>query len=359
MHRDSTTFNNCIFEILIKTSTMKKISLLLISIVLLSCTQEKKNYVTISGTVLNNTEKTVNIENQAYRKQISIDENGHFKDTLHLKNVEKLASYEENFYGISVGQNRTFSFLQNGFDIELTIDGDNFTFSGEGAQNTNYIKEKLEIGSKFMQIPVYFELEKEAFEEKLAEAKATFDGLLVKYAAIDVAFAKAESENNTQLYTTLTENYEEQHNLLKNTSKGSESPAFTNYENYKGGTSSLADFKGKYVYIDVWATWCGPCIQQIPFLQTLEKKYHGKNIEFISISIDKANVKDKWKQMIADKNMGGVQLFAGEDQSFSRAYQISGIPRFILIDPEGNIVEANAPRPSDPNLTNIFTDLGL
>ena len=62
---------------------------------------------------------------------------------------------------------------------------------------------------------------------------------------------------------------------------GTPSPAF-DYENHKGGTTSLESLKGKYVYIDVWATWCGPCIAQIPFLKELEKEYHGKNIEFVS-----------------------------------------------------------------------------
>ena len=338
---------------------MKKISLVLVSIVLFSCSNEKKDYMNLSGTVTNNFEKKLTIQSQNYSKEITIDENGNFKDTLHLKKVEDLATYEENFYGISVGQNRTFSFIQNGFDLELTINGNNFTFEGEGAQNTNYIKEKLETGSKFMQIPSYFSLEKEAFEAKLSEAKSTFDGLLDKYPTIDTSFAKAEKENNEQLYSTLTENYEEQFNLLKSTGKGNPSPIFSNYENHKGGTSSLEDFKGKYVYIDVWATWCGPCKQQIPFLQSLEQKYHGKNIEFVSISIDQLNMKGAWKNMIAEKKMGGIQLFAGSDKSFANAYQISGIPRFILIDPQGNIVEANAPRPSDPNLTSILTQLGL
>ena len=338
---------------------MKKITLILAAISLFSCSDTKKDYLTLSGTVLNTSENTLIVENQHYNKKIEIDKDGHFKDTLHLKNVQDLASYEENFYGITVGQNRTFSYIQNGFDLELTIDGDNFDFKGKGAQNTNYIKEKLETGSKYMNIPEYFKLEKEAFEQQVSEAKSTFDALLVKYNDLDPAFAKAEKENNEQLYTTLNENYEEQHNLLKSTSKGSPSPKFEGYENYKGGNNSLDDYKGKYVYIDVWATWCGPCKQQIPFLQTLEKKYHNKNIEFVSISIDNPAAKDAWKTMIKDKNMGGVQLFAGGDQSFSRAYQISGIPRFILIDPQGNIVEANAPRPSDPSLTELFTELGI
>ena len=69
---------------------MKKIVLVLASIVLFSCSNEKKDYLTISGTVINSPEKTLIIENQNYNKQISIDEKGHFKDTLHLKKVADL-----------------------------------------------------------------------------------------------------------------------------------------------------------------------------------------------------------------------------------------------------------------------------
>ena len=65
--------------------------------------------------------------------------------------------------------------------------------------------------------------------------------------------------------------------------KGAPSPSFVDYENYNGGKTSLADLKGKYVYIDVWATWCGPCKAEIPSLKKIEKEYHGKNIAFVSV----------------------------------------------------------------------------
>ena len=58
------------------------------------------------------------------------------------------------------------------------------------------------------------------------------------------------------------------------------------FENYAGETSSLEDFKGRYVYIDVWATWCGPCKKEIPYLKAIEEKFHNRNIEFVSISVD-------------------------------------------------------------------------
>ncbi len=143
--------------------------------------------------------------------------------------------------------------------------------------------------------------------------------------------------------------------------KGNPSPIFENYENYKGGTTSLSDFKGKYVYVDVWATWCGPCKAEIPFMKKVEEKYHGKNIAFVSVSVDKQNKKADWKKMIEDKKMAGVQLIADKDwsSSFVQKYGIRGIPRFILIDPQGNIVNANAPRPSSNELIKLFDSLGL
>jgi len=147
----------------------------------------------------------------------------------------------------------------------------------------------------------------------------------------------------------------ERYNTVKVLTKGSPSPTFA-YENNKGGTTSLADLKGKNVYIDVWATWCGPCIREIPHLKEIEEEYSGKDIAFISISIDVQKDHDKWKKMIEAKELGGTQLFADNNwkSKFVTDYAISGIPRFILIDKEGNIVSANAPRPSSDAIGPLF-----
>lgn len=148
---------------------------------------------------------------------------------------------------------------------------------------------------------------------------------------------------------------------LKAIAPGEPSPKFVAYENHAGGTTSLEDLSGKYVYIDVWATWCGPCIAEIPSLKKVEKQYHGKNIEFVSISIDEEKAYDKWKEMVKEKELSGVQLLADNawQSDFVQDYQIMGIPRFILIDPNGNIVDANAPRPSNPRLVEVFEELGI
>jgi thiol-disulfide isomerase/thioredoxin len=151
------------------------------------------------------------------------------------------------------------------------------------------------------------------------------------------------------------------YNKVKKLAKGMPSPKFKDYENHKGGTTSLEDLKGKYVYIDVWATWCGPCIREIPSLKEVEKQFHDKNIAFVSTSIDVAKDHKVWESMVKEKQLGGIQLLADNDwnSQFVKDYAIEGIPRFILIDPDGNIVSADAPRPSDPNLIEMLKALKI
>ncbi|GEM_PF-2454825 len=118
----------------------------------------------------------------------------------------------------------------------------------------------------------------------------------------------------------------------------------------------LSDLKGKRVYIDVWATWCGPCIREIPALKKLEAELHGENVEFVSISIDNVKDKEKWLDFIAEKELTGLQLMAEGDwkSDIATAYNIKGIPRFLLIDEAGKIISANAPRPSSPDIKAVL-----
>jgi len=162
------------------------------------------------------------------------------------------------------------------------------------------------------------------------------------------------SNPNPENLAQVTERY----TLLKTLTKGKPSPEFT-YENHKGGETSLKDLSGKYVYIDVWATWCGPCIREIPSLKIVEEEYHNKNIEFVSISIDVEKDYEKWRAMVTDKELGGIQLMADNDwnSKFVTSYGIKGIPRFILVDPQGAIVTSDAPRPSNPELRTLLNSL--
>lgn len=138
---------------------------------------------------------------------------------------------------------------------------------------------------------------------------------------------------------------------------GSPSPKFSNYENFNGGTTSLDDFKGKVTYIDIWATWCLPCRGEIPALKELEKKFHGKDVAFVSISIDQN--KDEWKEFVKSEDLKGVQLFVENafESQFIQDYGIRQIPTFIIIDKEGKIVNADAPRPSSDEITGLLEGL--
>ena len=143
----------------------------------------------------------------------------------------------------------------------------------------------------------------------------------------------------------------EQINSLK---KGNPSPTF-NYLDSSGKSVSLASLLGKLVYVDVWATWCGPCKAQIPYLKELEEKYRTKEVAFVSISIDQLKDSTKWKKMIVDKELKGIQIMADNAwrSTFVKDYIIEGIPRFILIDQSGNILSPNAPRPASYNEGNF------
>ena len=103
--------------------------------------------------------------------------------------------------------------------------------------------------------------------------------------------------------------------------------------------------------LNFWATWCGPCLAQIPYLKELEEKYRSKEVAFVSLSIDQLKDSTKWKKMIVDKELEGIQIIADNAwrSAFVKDYLIEGIPRFILIDQSGNIISPNAPRPASYN----------
>jgi thiol-disulfide isomerase/thioredoxin len=134
----------------------------------------------------------------------------------------------------------------------------------------------------------------------------------------------------------------------RSNTKGSVLAGF-NYENHKGGLTSLSALKGKYVYIDIWATWCGPCIKEFPDLKKLMNDYKGNpNIEFLCISVDSEADYQKWRSFVTEKQLDGIQLIADKsfDSDFMKFLNVSLIPRNVLIDPQGNIISSAGLRPS-------------
>ena len=154
----------------------------------------------------------------------------------------------------------------------------------------------------------------------------------------------------------VSEKYEKLAGLLP----GKAAPEF-NFDNFAGGKTALQSLKGKYVYIDFWATWCKPCKEEIPALKSIEAKYSGRKVEFVSISLDVDKDREKWQNLVRKENLQGLQLIDGSgfDSPVAASYLITSIPRFVLIDPDGKIVNAAAPRPSDPELAKLLDSLLL
>lgn len=122
------------------------------------------------------------------------------------------------------------------------------------------------------------------------------------------------------------------------------------YPDIDGKVHSLSDYKGKVVVVDVWATWCGPCLKEIPFFKKLKDEFEGREVVFMGISVDKD--KFKWEAYVKTENLAGIQL-RGTD-GIRESYQIKGIPRFMVFDKAGKIITVEAPRPSDPALKQMI-----
>lgn len=138
------------------------------------------------------------------------------------------------------------------------------------------------------------------------------------------------------------------------TVKGAAFPESVVLKDAEGNTVDFSMFKGKYVYIDLWASWCGPCIKEVPHLQKLEAELENKNVVFLSISVDAKE--EQWKAKMKQLNMHGNQLH-NKDNSLCNNLNVKGIPFFLIYDKEGNLYMYNAPRPSHPGLKILLEEL--
>ena len=136
--------------------------------------------------------------------------------------------------------------------------------------------------------------------------------------------------------------------------KGRKAPHFSLLDK-DGNRKNLSDWLGNYVYIDVWATWCGPCCRELPAFHKLKEEFKDKPICFVSISIDADEA--AWRAKIEKDSLDGIQLRVNEEDTFKKDYKISWIPRFLLIDREGKVLDANMTRPSDTKTIEKLTAL--
>ncbi len=164
-----------------------------------------------------------------------------------------------------------------------------------------------------------------------------------------------EAIHQKALTLVKTEKYrewvEKVYNANKNLVPGTEALDCT-LEATDGTTCNLSDLFGKVIYLDIWATWCGPCCEEIPYMEKIAEHFKGDNrIMPVSISVD--SNKDAWHKKLKADNPQWAQYLCGD---FTELYGITGIPRFLLIGKDGKIITTDAPRPSDPKCIDFINE---
>jgi len=152
--------------------------------------------------------------------------------------------------------------------------------------------------------------------------------------------------NQAMLVNSMFRNeIEEVRDKVKKYAKGAIAPAFS-FPDMNGKMVSLSDFKGKIVYLDVWASWCGPCRREIPAAKELEKQMHGKDVVFLCVSVDGDEA--AWKKIVKEKELTGVHIHSKGDfeSEMAKLYNIRSIPSYMIIDRNGKIWKMGAERPS-------------
>ncbi len=223
---------------------------------------------------------------------------------------------------------------------------------------SSYISNRYEFLKKEAQIKTY---SKDYVKEQYQLANMLLSGKVsdfVRAKIIKDGLQYAEWQKAEQLYheektnfpqskflASLTEIYEE----LKRLAPGQPAPLFT-LKDIEGKEVSLSDFKGKVVYLDIWASWCGPCIAEIPHAKKLKERMKGKDIVFLYVTIDE-NEK-AWRDMVKNKEMEGVHLISegGWASKINKLYGVNAVPTYFLIGKDGKIFNNRPPRPSSPEI---------
>jgi thiol-disulfide isomerase/thioredoxin len=336
---------------------MKKLLFIIYFIFSISSFGQTIKFATFEADIVNSDGPIyISIKDKVVKKLVK-NSDGVYKDTLNVR---------QGSYKLFDGKNTLVISLNNECNLKLKMDANNvdetIIFSGLGSEVNNYLAQsaiavkKINFAEIFATDEITFQMKMEQLKQSDMERLDKYvikpdiksnirKGIELQYERLPIVYKKYKEK------AAAAKLERDAKNIELNKMNTTISPLF-NYRNFKGGKSKLEDFKGKFVYIDIWATWCGPCMREIPFLQKLEERYKDKNIVFVSISIDKQNDIDKWKAVVKEKQLGGVQLLADNDwnSNFVTAFGVKSIPRFILINPNGVVVSAVAERPSNPEL---------
>lgn len=363
-----------------KNLVVQYISLnLLLWALISSCGSKPKGTPSITGTIEGAAGQTIYLEMLEPQKAIILD-SAKIEDNGSFAFYKKAG--ERNFYQLRVGNQKPNNNIVANSNIMVIITDSSealhitasypncsASYVVEGSEETSLLKEintvvlanqaRIDsLNKAYQQNPETFDQEKanellntfkannaaymKQFVEKYLGKFVTLQALAMLNPDMDLNLFKQSSELLSQKYPTnpFVINFSSSVNSLTKLAVGSIAPNFT-ISTPDDKPISLDDFKGKYVLIDFWASWCRPCRSQNPELVALYKKFKGKNFEIFGVSLDQN--KDAWIQAIAADNLTWPQ---GSDLQFwnsapARLYNVSFIPFNFLIGPDGTILAKN------------------
>jgi peroxiredoxin len=353
---------------------MKKLSYLLILCLAFAACKDKSKF-SINGKILNAAPKSkVYLFSLVKNNALAID-----STVMSDKGEFKFSNTSEgpNFFKVTVDQNEYMIIAHNGDDIKLEADlsDKNMNYKLSGAEEADKLQElnvnKNKYTAKMAAIQRQFEDQVEAEPSKRDAIANKMRPALLKETQelVDfiLKFANANPKSLASFYAMNSLNpsdYEKEFIAysdriksnfndnaavteflvrmakLKSVQIGQSAPPFS-MKTIDGKTAGLADFKGKYVLLDFWASWCMPCRQENPNVVKAYNKYKDRNFSIFSVSLDKDPV--AWKQAVATDKLTwthGSELSDFEGPTV-RLYQVEAIPSSFLIDPTGKIVAKN------------------
>ncbi|WEK18638.1 MAG: TlpA disulfide reductase family protein [Candidatus Pedobacter colombiensis] len=229
-------------------------------------------------------------------------------DYLHYQN--QIAVSQEQYKAGQSKDSLWINYMKNGFDrINKDLD----------------IRVKYTINKYKDQPAVLYALNYLSWKRDSELLMSTLDNLTKKYPNLPQARNKKKEIEENMAQTAKIAN-------------GQKAPDFA-YPDINGKKWSPKDFKGKYLIVDFWASWCGPCRQEIPHLKEVYKKYKDKGLDILAVSVDAKEA--DWKKAMAEEKMAWTQINAKESKPVMASYLFSGIPYLVVVDKEGNIIEKN------------------
>jgi peroxiredoxin len=339
--------------------------------------------ITIISSCKNKNEFTIEgkVENAGKLKKVMLYETDQLIDSAFLNEDNefkfKRSSPEPNFYTLAVGEKTFLVIAKNGDELTFSTNSADSTgtYQVKGSEDSEKIAQFNQISNKYGKVYLDIQNQYSKLLDQNPNAKDSITAVLMPkfqenmnaFSMEALKFAEDNKDNLAGFYAAGTIDqskfepelikYAEEIKLkfpgnkavqsfvgrmeaVKSVSVGQPAPDFE-LPTPDGKQVKLSDFKGKYVLLDFWASWCGPCRQESPNLVKQYNTFKNKNFAILSVSLD--DDKSAWLKGIKDDNLNWTHVsdLKRWDGKVSNLYKVEGIPASFILDPSGKILAKN------------------